>query len=160
MINANAEETTNENPFGKPIREFFWKIKNIHWTFPLIPQIIQFAVLSFVLSVLILLYLTIGIAFHCYAMFESLRIDAINGIKLSNEMISKSAYALASGIYLVLAAPFWVVLLPFRLIGWLASLSWCVFALALAALAVTICFVIIMGHGDAVVSTVRSVFQR
>lgn len=83
MINANAEETTNENPFGKPIREFFWKIKNIHWTFPLIPQIIQFAVLSFVLCVLILLYLTIGIAFHCYAMFESLRIDAINGIKLS-----------------------------------------------------------------------------
>lgn len=159
MINANTEETTNENPFGKPIREFVWKIKSIHWAFPLIPQIIQFAVLSFVLCVLIILYLTIGIAFHCYAMFESLRIDAINGIKLSNEMISKSAYALASGIYLVLAAPFWMVILPFRLIGWLASLSWYVFALVLAALVVSICFVIISGNDDAVVSFLRSIFQ-
>ena len=39
--------------------------------------------------------------------------------------VEKSAYALAAGIYLMLAAPFWLIILPFLLLGWLwKKCSW------------------------------------
>ena len=152
MISSDKEKQASENPFGRPICDFFGKITNIRWTFPLIPQLIQFAVLCFVLVVLVFLYGTIGIIFHCYAMFETLLIESNKGIKSSDEMISKSAYALASGIYLVLAAPFWIVLLPFRVIGWMASSCfWWVFVLLLAVLAGAKCFIYIRGAHDSIV---------
>ena len=112
------------NPFGGPIAAIFGKIRGIAWGVPFLPQVIQFLVQSFILIVLCFLYLTIGIVFNCYAVFCSLLVGTREEFR-SSDLVGKSAYALMAGIYLLLAAPCWVIVMPFMLLGWFWDrMSW------------------------------------
>ena len=115
----------NENPLADPIRNMWRKTVDIDWGFPWLPQIIQFLVQVLILLVFCVLYCTIGIAFHCYSIFASLLKNACEERRGSEDLIGKSAYALASGIYLVLAAPFAAIVYPFMMLGWMwKKMSW------------------------------------
>ena len=116
---------TNENPFANPIRKLWRKTLDIKWVFPWLPQIILFLVQVLILMVFCVLYSTIGIAFHCWSIFASLLKNACEERRGSDDLIEKSAYALAAGIYLVLASPFFTIVFPFMALGWMwKKMSW------------------------------------
>jgi len=106
------------NPFRRPIRKFVSDIVGIQWQLPYFPQVVEVVVLLFVLVVTTILYLTIGIASQVSGIFQSLMLDARHQIK-TGSLVEKSAYAVAAGIYLLLWLPFWILLLPFTILGWL-----------------------------------------
>jgi hypothetical protein len=106
------------NPFRRPIRKFVSDIAGIQWQLPYFPQVVEVAVLLFVLVVTTILYLTIGIASQVSGIFQNLMLDARHQIK-TGSLVEKSAYAVAAGIYLLLWLPFWILLLPFTILGWL-----------------------------------------
>ena len=120
-MNEMAEEATetNKNPMATPIRKLWRSTLEIKWGFPWLPQAIQFLVQVLIVMVFCVLYCTIGIAFHCYSIFVSLLKNACEERRGSDDLIGKSAYALASGIYLVLAAPFAAIVYPFMALGWI-----------------------------------------
>ena len=119
-----VNEERKVNPFYGPIETIVGKIRGIIWRMPFLPQIIQFLVQSFILFVLCILYCTIGIVFNCYAVFCSLLVETRKEFRCS-DLVGKSAYALMAGIYLLLAAPCWVIVMPFMLLGWFwERMSW------------------------------------
>ena len=116
---------TPRNPFGGPIETVTGKIRGIPWGKPFFPQIIQFLVLNFIRFVLCVLYCTIGVVYICHKIFSSLLGETREEFKRSSDLVGKSAYALMAGIYLLLDAPCWVVVMPFMLLGWLwQKMSW------------------------------------
>lgn len=111
------EVIKKENPFTSPIVAMCHKISSISWRMPFIPQVIQFLVQLFVLFILCALFCTIGMVFNLYSIFCNLLAgtrEEFNG----SDLVGKSAYALMAGIYLILAAPCWVIVAPFMLLGW------------------------------------------
>ena len=127
VMNENTEESAvrNENPFANPIRKLWGKSRDIGWGFPWVPQAIQFLVQLLILMVFCVLYCTIGIAFHCYSIFALLLRNACEERRGSDDLIGKSAYAMASGVYLILASPFAVIVFPFMALGWIwKRMSW------------------------------------
>jgi len=106
------------NPFRRPIKKFLSDIAAIQWQLPYFPQAIEVSVLLCVLVVTTVLYLTVGIASQIAGIFQSLMLDARHQI-VSGSLIEKSAYAVAAGIYLLLWFPFWLLLLPFSILGFL-----------------------------------------
>lgn len=136
------EVMKKENPFASPITAIARKIGSITWRMPFLPQTIQLLVQSFVLLVLCLLFCTIGIVFNCYSIFCKLLAgtrEEFNG----SDLVGKSAYALMAGIYLILAAPCWVIVAPFMLLGWCWDrMSWCGLILYSALIGLLICAVI------------------
>ena len=116
---------TNENPFAIPIRKQWRKTLDIEWGFPFLPQVIQFLVQVLILIVFCVLYCTIGIAFHCWSIFASLLKNACAERRGAEDLIGKSAHALAAGIYLVLASPFFAIVFPFMLLAWMwEKMAW------------------------------------
>ena len=138
----NEEKRTN--PFSIPIKTMVGKICGIQWGMPFLPQIIQFLVQIFIFFVLCILYCTIGIVFNCYAVFCSLLAETREEIRCS-DLVGKSAYALMAGIYLLLAAPCWVVVMPFMLLGWFwTRMSW--FGLVVYCLLLGLIVAAILNH--------------
>lgn len=106
------------NPFRRPIRRLVGNLTCIQWHVPFFPQFIEAVVLVFVILVTTALYLTVGIASQVAGIFQSLMLDARHEIK-TGSLVEKSAYAVAGGIYVMLWLPFWLLLLPFTLLGWI-----------------------------------------
>lgn len=106
------------NPFHRPIRRLLGNLTSIQWQIPYLPQLIEFVVLLFVIIVTIALYLTVGIASQIASIFQSHMLEARREIK-SGSLVEKSAYAVAGGIFVILWLPFWLLLLPFTLLGWI-----------------------------------------
>jgi len=106
------------NPFRRPVGRLLGNLTSIEWHVPFFPQLIEAVVLLFVALVTMGLYLTVGIASQVAGIFQSLMLDARNEIKTGG-LVEKSAYAVAGGIYLMLWFPFWMLLLPFALLGWI-----------------------------------------
>ena len=111
------EVLKKENPFASPIVAMCHKILSISWRMPFIPQAIQFLVQLFVFFILCVLFCTIGMVFNLYSIFCNLLAGTREEFK-GSDLVGKSAYALMAGIYLILAAPCWVIVAPFMLLGW------------------------------------------
>ncbi len=129
------------NPFNRPLRQLLANMTNIQWRPPYFPQVIEAAALGFVIVIMVILYLTIGIASQILSIFQGLMLDASREIK-TGSLVEKSAYAIATGIYLILWVPFWLVLLPFAALGW----TWKhlrYFGLVLVAIVVITCIVLV-----------------
>ena len=126
-MNEKSEDAavTNENPFANPIRKLWCKNRDIEWGFPWLPQLLQFLVQGLILIGFCALYCTIGVAFQCYSIFASFLKNACEERRGSDDLIEKSAYALASGIYLIFALPFVAIVFPFMTLGWMwKKMSW------------------------------------
>lgn len=117
-------EECKTNPFAMPIASICAKIRSICWSLPYFPQIFQLFIQLFILVLLCFLYCTVGIVFNCYLIIRKLLSDSRNEFK-NADLIGKSAYALMAGIYLLIITPFWVIVMPFMLLGWLWDrMSW------------------------------------
>ncbi len=148
-------EEKRENPFTSPIKTIAGKIVAIRWCMPFLPQVIQLLVQSIIIIILSLLYCTIGIVFNCYSVFCSLLSDTRAEFK-NSDLVGKSAYALMAGVYLLLAAPCFLIVMPFMVLGmfW-ERMSW--FGLALYVLIITIVVLIVFQY-DSIVAYYLAVF--
>ena len=136
------EVLKKENPFASPIVAICHKILSISWRMPFIPQAIQFLVQLFVFFILCVLFCTIGMVFNLYSIFCNLLAGTREEFK-GSDLVGKSAYALMAGIYLILAAPCWVIVAPFMLLGWCWDrMSWFGLILYSALIGLLICAVI------------------
>jgi hypothetical protein len=106
------------NPFQRPLRRLADNLSSIQWHVPYFPQLIESFVLILVGGITLVLYLTAGIASQIAGILQSLMMDARQEIK-TGSLVEKSAYAVAAGVYLLIWLPFWLILLPFTLLGWL-----------------------------------------
>jgi hypothetical protein len=107
---------TNDNPFRQPIVSFVEALRGIEWSFPYLPGIVSSAVLLLVLMLVAGLYATVGIASQITGLFHRL-VDDARRQRRRGTSVEKSAYIVAIAGYLVLLLPFWLVQLPFQLLG-------------------------------------------
>jgi hypothetical protein len=110
------------NPFARPMGGIVDQLKEIQWEAPFLAQSMQAVVLSLVFLIILLLAITIGVAFQIGGVFQVLLIDASARVKTGG-FVERSAYAISAGIYFLLYVPFWVIQFPFAFIGWLWTFS-------------------------------------
>jgi hypothetical protein len=110
------------NPYSRPIGKICGQIGSVPWTFPFFPQLIQLAVLALVLCLFGILYITIGIVSQIKDVFHGLILDAQEQMR-EGSAVERSAQAVSIGVYSLLMLPFWLIQLPFQLIGSLWSSS-------------------------------------
>jgi gas vesicle protein len=119
----NPEETTHSpnraiNPFLSPIKNLLRLLNQIEWKFPFVAQLIEGVVLFLSLVITTILFLTIGIASQIETTLRNL-INNSTKDRSSDSHVEKSALAIAAGVYMIFWLPFWIILLPFNLLGWI-----------------------------------------
>ncbi|MBK8639093.1 MAG: hypothetical protein IPN92_12770 [Chromatiaceae bacterium] len=119
----NPEETTPSpnraiNPFLSSIKNLLRLLNQIEWKFPFVAQLIEVVVLFLSLAITTILFLTIGIASQIETTLRNLINNSIQD-RSSDGHVEKSAQAIAAGVYMIFWLPFWVILLPFNLLGWI-----------------------------------------
>ncbi len=105
------------NPFAAPLLKIYRDLKSIKYEIPYIPQIIELLLLIVSILLLSILYLTVGIASQIECMLRNLITKSQANLNEASP-IEKSAYAVTAGIYTLFWVPFWILLLPFSLLGW------------------------------------------
>jgi len=110
------------NPFGKPILSSLSTLTQIGWKFPYIANLISVVITLVIVAILALLFISIGIATQISGMFVSLMAQASKDAREA-DAIEKSGYVVSIGIYFLLFLPFWLIQLPFQLIGWFWSMA-------------------------------------
>jgi DNA-directed RNA polymerase subunit RPC12/RpoP len=108
------------NPYLRPIKGIVRQMKSVPFPFPYIPQVIQFAVLASVLVLFACLFITIGVISQVAGVFRGLILDTQKHLRVGSP-VERSAQAVSIGIFSLLFIPFWLVQLPFSLIGSLWS---------------------------------------
>jgi hypothetical protein len=95
-------------------------MKSVPFPFPYVPQAIQFAVLACVLILFADLFITIGVVTQVAGVFRGLILDTQKHLRVGSA-VERSAPAMSIGIYSILFVPFWLIQMPFSLIGSLWS---------------------------------------
>lgn len=108
------------NPYSRPIATIMRQMRAVPIAFPYFPQLIQIVVLSLVLAILAMLFLSVGLAAQVCGVFEGLIIDAQKQMR-EGSAVERSAQAISICLYLLFILPFWVVQFPFSFIGSLWS---------------------------------------
>lgn len=108
------------NPLSRPIVTIIRQMRAIPMTFPYFPQLIQFAALTLVLAIMVMLFMSVGLAAQVCRVFDGLILDAHKQMKAGTS-VEKSAQAISIGLYLILRTPFWIIKLPFSVLGSLWS---------------------------------------
>lgn len=121
-------------------------MKAVPFPFPYIPQVIQLAVLTSMLLLFAGLFVTIGLLSQIAGVFRGLIVEAQTHLR-EGSPVERSAQAVSIGIFSVLFVPFWLVQLPFSLIGSLWS-SHRLDALAATALLLSIIYAITLCSPD------------
>jgi len=95
------------------------QMKAVPFPFPYVPQIVQLIVLTSVLLLFTGLFVTVGSSHRSQVFF----VDSFDAQKHLREgsAVERSAQAVSIGIFSLLFVPFWLVQLPFSLIGSLWS---------------------------------------
>jgi DNA-directed RNA polymerase subunit RPC12/RpoP len=128
------------NPYLRPIKHVVRQMKGVPFPFPYVPQIVQLIVLTSVLLLFAGLFITIGLVSQIAGVFRGLILDAQKHLR-EGSAVERSAQAVSIGIFSLLFVPFWLVQLPFSLIGSLWS-SHRLGALAATALFLSIVYVL------------------
>ena len=104
------------NPYLRPIKNIVRQMKGVPLPFPYLPQLIQLAVLTSVLALFGVLFITIGVVTQAAGVFRGLILDTQKHLREGSTM-ERSAQAISIGIYSLLFLPFWMIQLPFSLVG-------------------------------------------
>jgi hypothetical protein len=104
------------NPYLRPIKGIVRQMKAVPFPFPYVPQVIQIAVLASMLILFAGLFITIGVVSQVAGVFRGLILDTQKHLRVGSA-VERSAQAVSIGIYSVLFVPFWLIQLPFSLIG-------------------------------------------
>jgi len=108
------------NPYLRPIKGIVRQLKSVPFPFPYVPQVIQFTVLVGVLILFAGLFITIGVVSQIAGVFRGLILDTQKHLR-AGSAVERSAQAVSIGIYSILFVPFWLIQMPFSLIGSLWS---------------------------------------
>jgi hypothetical protein len=104
------------NPYLRPIKNVFRQMKAVPFPFPYLPQLIQLGVLASVLVLFAFLYITIGVVTQAAGVFRGLILEAQKHLR-EGSTVERSGTAISIGIYSLLFLPFWMIQLPFSLVG-------------------------------------------
>src|SRR5881227_3599786 len=104
------------NPYLRPIKNIVRQMKGVPLPFPYLPQLIQLAVLTSVLALFGVLFITIGVVTQAAGVFRGLILDTQKHLR-EGSTVERSAQAINIGIYSLLFLPFWMIQLPFSLVG-------------------------------------------
>src|SRR5437879_1802233 len=104
------------NPYLRPIKNIVRQMKGVPLPFPYLPQLIQLAVLTSVLALFGVLFITIGVVTQAAGVFRGLILDTQKHLR-EGSTVERSAQAISVGIYSLLFLPFWMIQLPFSLVG-------------------------------------------
>ena len=91
-------------------------MKAVPFPFPYLPQLIQLAVLTAVLALFAVLFITIGVVTQAAGVFRGLILDTKKHLR-EGSTVERSAQAISIGIYSLLFLPFWMMQFPFSLVG-------------------------------------------
>jgi DNA-directed RNA polymerase subunit RPC12/RpoP len=108
------------NPYLRPIKHVLRQMKAVPFPFPYVPQVVQLIVLTSMLLLLAGLFITIGLVSQIAGVFRGLILEAQKHLR-EGSAVERSAQAVSIGIFSLLFVPFWLVQLPFSLIGSLWS---------------------------------------
>src|ERR1041385_9026661 len=104
------------NPYLRPIKNVVRQIKSVPFPFPYVPQIVQLTVLTSVLLLFAGLFVTIGLVSQIAGVFRGLILEAQKHLR-EGSAVERSAQGVSIGIFSLLFVPFWLVQLPFSLVG-------------------------------------------
>ena len=104
------------NPYSRPVLLLVGQIQSVEWVFPFLPQFIQTVVLCLVITLLAILYITIGIISQISGVFTSLILHAREQMP-GGSSVERSAQIVCIGVYWLLRLPFWLVERPFAYLG-------------------------------------------
>ena len=108
------------NPYLRPIKSIVRQMKAVPFPFPYVPQVVQLAVLTAVLGLFAMLFISIGVISQIAGVFRGMIVDTRKHLR-QGSAVERSAQAVSIGIYSILFVPFWLIQLPFSLIGSLWS---------------------------------------
>ena len=104
------------NPFGKAIQSVIGQLKTMRWTPPFIHNFVAVVVFLFVITLLVLLYPTIGLCVHLTGIFYCLISDTIVEMR-AKPPVDRIGQTVAIGIYAVFFVLFGAISLPFYVLG-------------------------------------------
>jgi predicted RNA-binding Zn-ribbon protein involved in translation (DUF1610 family) len=104
------------NPYLRPIKSIVRQMKAVPFPFPYLPQVVQLAVLVVVLGLFAVLFITVGVVSQIAGVFRGMMLDAEKHLR-EGSAVERSAQAVSIGIYSLLFLPFWMIQLPFSLVG-------------------------------------------
>jgi len=104
------------NPYLRPIKNIVRQMKGVPFPFPYLPQLIQIAVLTSVLALFGVLFVTIGVATQAAGVFRGLILEAQKHLR-EGSTVERSGTAISIGIYSLLFLPFLMIKFPFSLVG-------------------------------------------
>jgi hypothetical protein len=104
------------NPYLRPFKNIVRQMKGVPLPFPYLPQLIQLAVLTSILALFGVLFITIGMVTQAAGVFRGLIIDTQKHLR-EGSTVERSAQAISIGIYSLLFLPFWMIQFPFSLVG-------------------------------------------
>jgi hypothetical protein len=91
-------------------------MKGVPLPFPYLAQLIQLAALTSVLALFATLFITIGVVTQAAGVFRGLILEARKHLR-EGSTVERSGTAISIGIYSLLFFPFWMIQLPFSLLG-------------------------------------------
>jgi len=104
------------NPYLRPIKHIVRQMQGVPLPFPYLPQLLQLAVLTSVLALFGILFITIGVVTQAAGVFRGLILDTQKHLR-DGSTVERSAQAISIGVYSLLFLPFWMIQLPFSLVG-------------------------------------------
>lgn len=110
------------NPYLRSIKMVVHQMKAVPLPFPYIPQLIQLVVMTLVLGIFAVLFVSIGLVSQIAGVFKGLIFDTRKHLR-EGSAIERSAQAISIAIYSLLWLPFWLIQLPFSFLGSLWSSS-------------------------------------
>lgn len=105
-----------DNPFQSPIVSQMKLIGEINWEFPYLPSLIKLCVLLVSICVSSLLFITIGIIYQIE--FNLRLMIGEYDKKTPDDLVEKSGHFIVIGIFALFWIPFFLVLLPFYILGY------------------------------------------
>lgn len=108
------------NPYSEILKSLVSDYKTIKWKFPYILQTIHSVITFILLTILLLLYGTVGFISQISNTFWDYLVSI--GKKMSySSPIQTVFYALSATIYFILFLPFFLIQIPFWFSGWLTA---------------------------------------
>jgi len=105
------------NPFGPAISEYTEMLLDLDFKPPYLPSLIYAFVMVFVLFLLVVFYLTIGIATQIWSLLWDAAVDSFQNVQQANSLIESFSHGVASGIFVLIALPFLTIMMPAILVG-------------------------------------------
>ena len=82
------------------------------------PQVVQALVILLVLTLLCVLFFTVGVLSQIGGIMLTLIFDSTQRFR-EGSTVEKSAHAITMGIYALIFLPFFIAYLPFTILGWI-----------------------------------------